>query len=104
MSYKVLVLPPGRTMTPALAAKIQELVHAGATVAGPRPVQSPSLANYPQCDDEVERIAAQVWGDSDGATLTENHYGKGKVVWGEHSWMFWANSARRRTSLAKMWR
>jgi hypothetical protein len=83
MSYQVLVLPPGRTMTAVLAAKIKELVNAGATVVGPPPIQSPSLANYPQCDDEVRRIAAELWGDCDGETLTENHYGNGKVVWGK---------------------
>lgn len=83
MNYRVLVLPPGRTMTAGLAAKIKGLVNDGATVVGPPPVQSPSLANYPQCDDEVRRIAAELWGDCDGETLTENQYGKGKVVWGK---------------------
>ena len=83
MSYQVLVLPPGRTMTPALVAKIEDLVAAGATVVGPPPTQSPSLADYPHCDSEVQRIAAEVWGDCDGENLTENHFGKGKVVWGK---------------------
>jgi hypothetical protein len=83
MSYQVLVLPPGRAMTPALVAKIKDLVAAGATVVGPSPTQSPSLADYPHCDGEVQRIAAEVWGDCDGESLTENHYGKGKVVWGK---------------------
>ena len=83
MSYRVLVLPPGRTMTPTLAAKLKDLVAAGATVVGPSPTQSPSLMDYPHCDGEVQRIAAEVWGDCDGESLTENHYGKGKVVWGK---------------------
>jgi hypothetical protein len=83
MSYKVLVLPPGRTLTPALVSKIKDLVEAGGTVVGPPPTQSPSLADYPHCDSEVVRIAAEVWGDCDGESLTENHYGKGKVVWGK---------------------
>jgi hypothetical protein len=83
MSYQVLVLPPGRTMTPALVSKIKDLVIAGATVVGPPPTASPSLADYPRCDDEVQRIAAEVWGDCDGESITENHYGKGKVVWGK---------------------
>ena len=83
MSYRVLVLPPGRTMTPALAAKIKKLVMAGATVVGPPPTASPSLADYPHCDNEVQRIAAEVWGDCDGESISESHYGKGKVVWGK---------------------
>jgi len=83
MSYKVLVLPAGRVMTPALAAKIKALVADGATVVGAPPTESPSLADYPFCDGEVQKIGAEVWGDCDGASLTEHRYGKGKVVWGK---------------------
>src|ERR1035438_5423896 len=83
MTYRLLVLPQGRTMTPGLAAKIKDLVNAGATVVGPSPLESPSLADYPGCDNEVKRIAAEVWGDCDGESLTGNRYGKGKVIWGK---------------------
>jgi hypothetical protein len=83
MSYRVLVLPPGRTMTPRLAAKLRDLVAAGATVGGPAPTHSPSLADFPHCDAEVQNIAAEVWGDCDGDNITENNFGKGRVVWGE---------------------
>ena len=82
MSYRVLVLPPGRTMTPALLAKIKELVVAGATVVGPRPASSPSLADYPHCDNEVQRLAEELWGECDGVSITENRCGNGKVMWG----------------------
>jgi len=41
-SYRILVLPELRTMTPALLAKIKSLVRAGATVFGPPPEKSPS--------------------------------------------------------------
>src|SRR6202012_5310910 len=44
MSYRLLVLQPGRTMTPALLRKIKQLVNDGATVVGPCPVASPSLS------------------------------------------------------------
>jgi hypothetical protein len=83
MSYRILVLPPGRTITPALLGKIKELVVAGARVVGPRPASSPSLADYPRCDAEVRQLAAELWGDCDGVSITENRYGKGKVVWGK---------------------
>ena len=82
MSYRVLVLPPGRTMTPALLAKIKELVVAGATVVGPRPSSSPSLADYPRCDREVQQLAEELWGECDGVSITENRCGDGKVIWG----------------------
>ena len=64
MSYRVLVLPETETMTPALLAKIRDLRRAGATVVGSRPLKSPSLANYPGCDAEVQRLAGEIWGDA----------------------------------------
>jgi len=84
MSYRILVLPEGnRLMTPALVQKIQQLIQAGATVMGPPPMASPSLANFPQCDVETRRLAAEVWGDCNGTTVTEHTMGKGRVVWGQ---------------------
>jgi hypothetical protein len=82
MSYRVLALPPGRTMTPALLRRVKDLVSAGATVVGPRPASSPSLADYPQCDHEVQQLAAELWGECDGVSIPENRYGNGKVIWG----------------------
>ena len=81
MSYRVLVLPERETMTPALLAKVRDLVAAGATVIGPRPRKSPSLAGYPGCDAEVERLAAEVWGECDGTKVTEHSFGLGRVIW-----------------------
>jgi hypothetical protein len=82
MSYRLLVLPDSQTMTPALAAKIGDLVEAGATVVGPRPVKSPSLAGYPDADGALNKIAERVWGDCDGQKITEHSLGLGKVIWG----------------------
>ena len=56
-TYRVLVLPPRTTMRPAVLRKIRDLVRAGATVLGPLPTRSPSLAGYPQCDREVRTLA-----------------------------------------------
>lgn len=84
MSYRVLVLPAKSTlMTPALVRKIKQLVAAGATVVGPRPPASPSLSGFPKCDEEVAQLAAEVWGECDGRTITEHSFGKGRVVWGQ---------------------
>ncbi|MHB8901706.1 MAG: glycosyl hydrolase, partial [Thermoguttaceae bacterium] len=83
MEYRVLVLPPGEHMTPRLLEKIQALVGAGAVVVGEPPLKSPSLSGYPRCDDEVKRLASELWGNCDGKTLTEHAFGKGKVVWGK---------------------
>lgn len=82
MNYRVLVLPASRTMTPGLADAVKRLVDAGATVIGPRPDRSPSLTNYPQCDVDVARVGAEVWGDCDGKSVQEHSYGQGKLIWG----------------------
>ena len=57
MSYRVLVLPEGKTMQPQIARKIKELAAAGATIIGPKPTRAPGLGDYPRCDDEVRKIA-----------------------------------------------
>jgi hypothetical protein len=83
MTYRVLVLPESETMTPQLLAKVTELVKAGATVIGPRPLKSPNLSNYPACDTRVARLADQLWGLCDGKTITEHSFGKGRIICGK---------------------
>ncbi len=62
MSYRLLVLPKRPTMTLAVAEKIRDLVAAGATVLGPvKPLRTPGLSGYPQCDAELKRIADELW-------------------------------------------
>ena len=82
MSYRLLALSDARAMTPRLLRKLKELVEAGATVIGPRPLKSPSLIGYPKCDEEVQRLGRELWGDCDGQRVKENRYGRGRVVWG----------------------
>jgi hypothetical protein len=63
MSYRVLVLPETTRMTPELLRKVRELAAAGAAIIGPtRPTKAPGLANYPNCDQEVKRLAQELWG------------------------------------------
>jgi (4-O-methyl)-D-glucuronate---lignin esterase len=71
MSYRLLALDPNsRHMSLAVLKKIRDLVSAGAAVVGPKPVDSPSLA-----DDQAEfrSIADELWGAGTG---------KGKVFGG----------------------
>jgi hypothetical protein len=82
MSYRVLMLPPTTQMTPEVLTKLHELVAAGATVVGPRPICSPSLLHYPDADTEVRVLAADLWGDTDGVTDTQHAFGKGMIYWG----------------------
>lgn len=82
MTYRLLVLPPTRQMTPEVLNKIHELVAAGATILGPRPTKSPSLVKYPQADSEVRALATDLWGDTDGITDIQHAFGKGMVYTG----------------------
>ena len=66
-------------MTPPLLRKITELVKAGATVVGPAPVRSPSLSDYPQCDQEVRALARELWSGPAGQGTAAR--GKGRVIW-----------------------
>ncbi len=82
-SYRLLVLPAVKTMTPALLRKIMELVNNGAVVIGAPPVKSPGLSGYPLCDVQVGILAKTLWGTLQEPDLQSIHsYGKGKVIWG----------------------
>ena len=85
MSYRVLVLPDSKRMPVDVLQKIRELVKAGATVVGPKPETDPGLKNYPQCDVEMKKIAAEVWGENSNIehTTVERRVGKGRVFWGK---------------------
>jgi len=76
MSYRLLALDENaRRMPLAVLRKIRDMVNAGAAVAGPKPIESPSLS-----DDQAEfkRIADQLWGEGSGARTV----GKGRVFAG----------------------
>lgn len=83
-SYNVLVLPDSETMTPEMLAKIESLLKKGATVIGNRPVFSPSLTNYPSCDQKLEELSDKVWGKENvNTTMNTREYGKGKLISGK---------------------
>lgn len=82
-SYRILVLPAVKTMTPALLQKIGLLVKAGAIVIGSPPVKSPGLSGYPAVDNKVISLAKTIWGANLQSTTQITHvYGKGKVISG----------------------
>ena len=74
---------PSNAMSLPVIKKIRELINMGATIVGPPPAVSAELKNYPECDEEVKKIAAEIWGDLDGKTRTERRLGKGRVIWGK---------------------
>jgi len=83
MSYRMLVIPRHDVISLAVLKKIKELVVAGATVVGPKPIKGESLENYPACDAEIKKLANEMWGDSDSAKVNVKNFGKGRVFAGE---------------------
>jgi hypothetical protein len=66
-------------MTPQVAARLRELVEAGATlILREPPTRSPSLQGYPQCDRTVLRIASELWPRGGRAARV----GRGRVLAG----------------------
>lgn len=80
--YSVLVLPQTDRMTLQVLEKLAALIKEGATVYGPKPLRSPSLEGGLETDAKIKKLADEIWGACDGKTVTENRYGKGRVVWG----------------------
>ncbi len=102
MSYRVLALPDRTKISLPVLRKLRELVAAGATVIGPRPRQATSLRKYPECDDEVAKIAKELWGSANSrdtlaptggesrgekatraASAGSHRFGQGRVIWGK---------------------
>jgi hypothetical protein len=83
MNYVVLVLPDHDRMPLAVLNKIGDLIKAGATVIGPKPLQDSGLKNYPCCDGVIKTKADEIWGKIDGKSIKMNRFGEGFVVFGD---------------------
>jgi len=73
-TYSFIVFPGENVMLPEVALKIKQLVSKGGTIVSAKPAKSPSLKDYPKCDEELEQLANEVWGNN-----TSNNYKKGSV-------------------------
>jgi hypothetical protein len=80
MSYRYLVLPRRRSMSPRVIRKVAELVDSGATILGSPPGRAPGLADYPGCDEVIRKAAGHLWADLDGRSRTEHRVGRGRVI------------------------
>ena len=81
MNYRVLALPDRETISLDVLKQIEKIIKAGATVVGRKPLRSVSMKNYPECDDQVRKLADKIWGECNGETIKEHKYGKGKIIW-----------------------
>lgn len=83
MRYRLLVVDLDEEAVPPEAlAKILDLARSGATVVlgQRRPTRAPGLKDYPACDEQVRRLAAELWGEGDAAP--SRALGKGRVLAG----------------------
>jgi alpha-L-rhamnosidase len=80
--YGILVLPDRTDIHPRVLAKVEQLVGAGATVVGLKPLRASGLEGYPASDRDVGRLADRLWGTGEPAARGRRVYGKGTVVWG----------------------
>ncbi|MBC8005880.1 MAG: hypothetical protein H7X84_10435 [Verrucomicrobia bacterium] len=72
--YPFMVFPGDGYILPEVARKIKQLVSKGATIVSAKPVKSPSLKDFPKCDEELNQLAKEVWG-----TGSSNKYKKGFI-------------------------
>ena len=79
--YRVLVLPPGEAVDPAVLARIKAFVSAGGTVLGDAPSRAHSLRDAARNDALVREIAGRLWTEG----KTEKAYGKGRVFTHAHT-------------------
>lgn len=85
-TYRLLVLPDQQTMRPELLEKIRDLAADGAAIFGNRPTRSPSMKDFPGCDERVKRLAQKIWGDGlmgRGGGMHSIAAGKGRVFGGD---------------------
>ena len=68
-----------------VAGAVEELIKAGATVIGPKPIESPSLKGYPRCDEEVRKLADELWSGIDGKSVTERALARAASYGGRRS-------------------
>jgi hypothetical protein len=83
MSYSVMVLPEDGVISTEVLSKIKQLVSAGAVVVGAKAHKVPGLKGYPGSEEELKKLADEVWGNGEGQGEKERKFGKGRIVWGK---------------------
>jgi hypothetical protein len=74
--YAFISFPNNGAILPEVLTQVKRLLTDGATVVCSKPDKSPSLANFPACDEEVRSLAAELWGDN---KQTVRQVGRGRL-------------------------
>jgi hypothetical protein len=81
-NYRILVLPDNNSgMELSTLRRISELVFDGAVVYGTKPDHMFSLKGIKKDKLDFKKLVDILWGKTDDNSITENPYGKGKVIW-----------------------
>ena len=81
-NYKVLVLPPLKTLSLAALKKVRDLVLDGATVVGEKPTHVMSLSGRPESAATFNKYITELWGEGI-SNAGQRQSGKGIVIWGQ---------------------
>lgn len=80
MVFRLLVLPPIKTMTVGLIRRLRNLVKQGMIVTGPKPEYTPSLCES-ESDQELKQTAEELWGPGNTGVV-DRSIGLGRVFAG----------------------
>ena len=81
MRYRICIMAQLKSMQPSTLNKLKELVAAGMVLlVNNKPSQCYGLSHK---DEDVQQIAHELYGELDGISIKERHYGKGKIIWGK---------------------
>lgn len=81
MIYRMLVLPDHKILSLPVLQKIHQLVGAGATVSGTKPLRTASLTGAPESETQFQKLADDLWGISP-EEQGRRSIGKGILLWG----------------------
>ncbi len=80
--YSMLSLPPTECMNFETLERIGQLVNEGVVLYAPKPNRMLSVSDIKTNANAFDELAARIWGNIDGKSVTSHKYGDGKVYWG----------------------
>jgi hypothetical protein len=70
--YRMMQFNASRVMLPEVLDRLEWLAAHGATIVARKPVSSPSLTDYPQCDEMVKSKAERIWSKYAGTRIFDS--------------------------------
>lgn len=83
MTYRALILQNYKAITLKLLEKLRSLIEQGMILIGAKPLRSLGLDEYSDDDRRFNKLANELWGESDETSLVDRRLGKGYIIWGQ---------------------